>query len=146
MEAVICPYCNEPAAYVNSAAIYGGRDYGMVYLCSPCKAWVGVHDGTDKPLGRLANAELREWKKKAHAAFDPLWIRKFEKRVKERGMDYKVFYARGSGYKWLAQQLGITSKECHIGMFDVEMCKRVVDVCTNWRQLKCGETEDRTSA
>ena len=31
-------------------------------------AYVGVHKGTDKPLGRLANAELRYWKKRAHAA------------------------------------------------------------------------------
>jgi len=45
----------------------------MIYLCRSCDAYVGVHKGTDKPKGRLANAELREYKKKAHSAFDPLW-------------------------------------------------------------------------
>ncbi|MFB5268120.1 zinc-finger-containing protein [Paenibacillus enshidis] len=39
-------------------------------------AYVGVHDGTDIPLGRLANRELRELKKQCHALFDPVWKNK----------------------------------------------------------------------
>jgi hypothetical protein len=101
----------------------------MVYLCRRCDAWVGVHKGTDKPLGRLANKELRDWKKKAHAAFDPLWQAKLSKRRRERGENYKKVWARGSGYRWLSEQLGIERKLCHIGMFDVETCRRVVEVC-----------------
>ena len=31
----------------------------MIYICKPCDAYVGVHKGTDKALGRLANKELR---------------------------------------------------------------------------------------
>jgi hypothetical protein len=126
---IFCPYCSKEAAYTSSAQVYGGRDYGRIYLCSPCEAWVGVHKGTDKPLGRLADKELREWKKKAHAAFDPLWQAKLRNRRAERGPEYKQFWARGSGYKWLAEQLGISKTECHIGMFDVGMCKRVVEIC-----------------
>ena len=57
-EVVMCPYCGERAVYTNSKEVYG-RSYGMIYLCRPCDAYVGVHDGTAKPLGRLANAELR---------------------------------------------------------------------------------------
>lgn len=101
----------------------------MVYLCRPCDAWVGVHKGTDQPLGRLANKELRQWKQKAHASFDPLWEAKLQRRRQERGPSYKKTWARGSGYAWLARQLGIQIKQCHIGMFDVEMCKRVIGVC-----------------
>jgi hypothetical protein len=56
---VTCPYCGQPAIYVDSAAVYRIGSYGMIYLCRPCQAWVGVHPGTDQPLGRLANAELR---------------------------------------------------------------------------------------
>lgn len=127
--APICPYCNERSKLVDSECIYK-RSYGLAYLCAPCDAYVGVHKGTEKPLGRLANKELREWKKKAHAAFDPLWQRKLAKRRRERGEDYKKVWARGSGYRWLAIQLGIERAKCHIGMFDIEMCKRVVDICS----------------
>lgn len=134
---VTCPYCNRPAVYVDSAVVYRGVSFGMIYLCSPCLAWVGVHKGTDEPLGRLANAELRLWKKQAHAAFDPLWQRKLALRRKQRGEEYKAVWARNSGYKWLAAQLGLTREECHIGLFDIDMCKRVVDVCTNWKKRRC---------
>ncbi|BBB91037.1 MAG TPA: zinc-finger-containing protein [Methylomusa anaerophila] len=112
---VICQYCGNLAIYTDSACIYG-RSYGMVYYCKDCNAWVGVHKGTDKPLGILANAELRDWKIKAHASFDPLW--KSGKMKRHRA------------YKWLAEQLGKPRNETHIGMFCVEDCKRVVEVCS----------------
>lgn len=133
MSQVTCPYCNNQAKLVSSLEIYF-TDYGMVYACKPCNAWVGVHQGTILPKGTLANKELREWRKKAHAAFDPLWLRKLAIRKLQRGDQYRKVWARGSGYKWLAEQLGLTRDECHIGLFDIEMCKRVIDVCTNWRK------------
>ena len=123
MKSPICPYCNSPSVYVDSEEVYS-RSYGMIYLCRPCRAWVGVHKGTTKPLGRLANAELREWKKRAHAAFDPLWKAKIER----QGCSKRK--ARGKGYTWLASQLGISTEECHIGMFDVEMCRKVIETCS----------------
>lgn len=68
----ICPYCERPAEFLaSSARVYHGRDYGPVWACLPCAAWVGCHKGTTQPLGRLANAELRKAKMAAHAAFDP---------------------------------------------------------------------------
>lgn len=109
-----CPYCYAKTQYVDSIAIYG-KSYGMVYLCHPCNAWVGVHKGTDKALGRLANAELREWKKLAHEAFDKIWKYKLK--------------SRPGAYKWLSGQLGILPKYTHIGMFDVDQCKMVVEAC-----------------
>lgn len=119
---VVCPYCDKPAALVTGAAIYPHRPdlFGKKFWqCAPCKAHVGCHaagngegDGT-KPLGRLANDELRRWKSKAHAAFDPLW--------KARTM------RRKEAYGWLAQSLGISAANCHIGMFDVDLCKRTVE-------------------
>ena len=59
---VYCDYCGRETEYVDSKVIYG-KSYGKIYLCRNCMAYVGVHKGTDKPLGRLANAELRNWKK-----------------------------------------------------------------------------------
>ena len=61
---ITCDYCGRPAQLTDSAIVYG-RSYGLIYYCAPCQAWVGVHKGTTTPLGRLANHELREWKKAA---------------------------------------------------------------------------------
>jgi len=120
MKKVTCPYCGCRARYVDSAVIYG-RSYGMAYLCKPCDAYVGVHKGTDQPLGRLANKELREWKKLAHAHFDPIWR-------------YGRFMGRRTdAYAWLSEQMGLPRQETHIGMFDVALCRRVVKIMENER-------------
>lgn len=124
---VTCPYCGADAEYRHSSVVYGDRgDYGYLYVCANyprCDAYVGVHKGTYNPLGRMANAELRRWKGKAHKAFDVLWRRK----MAIVGCSKKV--ARGLAYHWLSKQLGISERKCHIGMFDVAECKQVVDVC-----------------
>ena len=112
---VTCPYCSQPAVLTSSKEVYRGQDYGKIYLCRPCNAYVGVHEGTDRPLGRLANAELRKLKMAAHAAFDPIWKSKQTR--------------RSDAYRWLASKLGITMAECHIGMFDEDQCKKVVEFC-----------------
>lgn len=92
------------------------RRYGKIYLCRNCMAYVGVHKGTDKPLGRLANAELRNWKKAAHAVFDPLW-----KYGRFRGH-------RNAAYAWLAQKMGLPVEKTHIGMFDVGQCRKAIEI------------------
>lgn len=93
-----------------------------MYCCKPCDAWVGVHRGTDKALGRLANKELRDWKVEAHKYFDPLWQRKMQQ-------GYSKTQARRMAYGWLAEKMGISIKVAHIGMFDVNQCKQVVELC-----------------
>jgi len=63
----ICDYCQGPTEFVDDSEVYE-RSYGRkVYLCRPCNAWVGVHKGTTRPLGRLAKSELRKMKIQAHA-------------------------------------------------------------------------------
>lgn len=122
----ICPYCEKRSTFLaSSASLYGGRDFGPVYACMPCGAWVGCHPGTTAPLGRLADSELRRAKQAAHAAFDPLWKRKMRRESVDKGV------ARNAGYAWLAEQLGIHRSECHIGMFDVATCARVVAICAH---------------
>jgi hypothetical protein len=125
---VICPYCGKKAEFKTGREIYAGRgswDGKKFWVCEPCNAWVGCHDRNkrygrvgDEPLGRLANKELREAKMKAHLAFDPIW--------KEKSMKRKEAYA------WLAKKLGIPAEECHIGMFDVDMCREVVIVMSDY--------------
>jgi hypothetical protein len=109
----ICPYCGKPTEFVDSACIYG-RSYGMIYLCRPCHAFVGVHKGTDIALGRLADSNLRHWKKRAHSAFDLLW---------KTGQ-----MTRHEAYRWLAEGLEKAVKDAHIGMFDENECKTVVNM------------------
>lgn len=116
MRKVYCDYCGRLTQFVDSSIIYG-KSYGKIYICSPCNAYVGVHKGSDKPLGRLANAELRRWKKLAHSAFDPMW---------QRGL---FRGRRKQAYKWLSQKMGLPVEKTHIGMFDVKQCQRVVEIC-----------------
>ncbi len=114
-----CPYCGQVSELVGGDVIYPHRpdlSKKLFYRCEPCDARVGVHAGTLKPLGRLANAELRSWKMKAHSAFDPIWL---SKRMK-----------RKQAYIWLSKELGINVHNCHIGMFDIDTCKQVVEVCS----------------
>ncbi len=112
-----CDYCKNEANLVNGDAIYPHRKdlYNLKFwLCKPCGAYVGCHKNSknNAPLGRLANAELRKAKSDAHAKFDPVW---------KSGRK-----TRSSAYLWLANELGIKFSECHIGMFDLAMCKKVI--------------------
>lgn len=88
-----------------------------------CGAYCGVHVGTLKALGSPAGKVTRDARQAAHAAFDPLW----KKRMRVSGLTEKV--ARGRGYKWLAGQLGVSAKGCHIGAMDAQTALRVVDIC-----------------
>lgn len=90
-------------------------DKGMAYLCRPCNAYVGVHSGTDRPKGSLANAELRGWRKATHARFDPLW---------QDG----PFKKRNAAYRWLSEQMELPIEQTHIGMFTVEQCKAALEI------------------
>lgn len=102
MKVVFCPYCGAQAEYKDAFAIYRRMGFGMVYQCPKpaCDAYVGVHEGTDKPKGSLANAKLRTLRKQVHAVFDPLW-----RETKE--------FERTELYEATSHVLGL--KEFHIG-------------------------------
>lgn len=118
---ISCPYCKAAAVVATGAVIYPHRPdlaAKRFWLCEPCDAYVGCHpDGA--PMGRLANAELRKAKMRAHAAFDPIW--------KDGGC------TRGVAYSLLAEALGLSGAACHIGYFDVATCDRVVVAATSIR-------------
>ena len=76
MKNLVCPYCNSKALLKDASCIYNRTGFGLVYVCESyprCDSYVGVHDGTTKPKGSLANKELRELRKKIHGFFDALW-------------------------------------------------------------------------
>ena len=112
----ICRYCGSPVVYTSNAEIYG-KEYGTgkCYLCRNCRAFVGVYPGTDTPLGTLANEELREWRKEAHFWFDRIW--KKPTRIT----------TRYNAYGYLAKKMGLPREETHIGMFEIEQCKKVIE-------------------
>lgn len=67
-------------------------------------------------FGTLANNELREWRKKAHREFDKLW--KNPTRIMTR---YKA-------YSWLSNKMNLPGKDAHIALFEVEQCKKVIEL------------------
>ena len=110
----LCPYCKKETEYKDSSIIYG-KSYGMVYICSTCDAYVGVHKGTDKALGRLADKKLRELKKETHKYFDLIW------------KDKSNSTSRKEAYEHLSKYLKIPLAYTHIGMFKPETCVDVID-------------------
>lgn len=119
-----CGYCKQPAALTTGAVLYPGKPKLAAlrfWHCEPCGAWVGCHpaaqnggmgDGT-VPLGSLANPELRRWRTTAHQLFDELW------QSKEM--------SRAEAYAWMARRLRLRPDQCHIGSFDVALCKALVE-------------------
>lgn len=128
--AEICPYCEGiPVLLKYGKLNYPYKqDFGSIFVCVPCQAWVGCHKGTETPLGRLANKELRDAKQVAHSFFDGLWKRKISK-------GYTKEDARSAAYKWLAKQLGTLEMYTHIGMFDIDQCNKVVEVCKPYYKI-----------
>lgn len=112
---VNCLHCGRPAELVDGEVIYPhlpdlhDRRY---WLCEPCDAWVGCHGTGCRPLGLPADLETRRARVETHRMFDRLWFRK-----RHRDKD-----ARTRAYQWLAEQMGLSRSECHIGKFDLDQC------------------------
>lgn len=121
---VTCPYCSRRAMLVTGQVIYPHRpdlhDLNF-WLCDHCKAYVGTHkaglgwgNGT-RPKGTLADEQTRRARRAAHAAFDPFW--------------QEGDLSRRKAYAWLAESLGLSVEETHLGAFDVATCQRVIELC-----------------
>ncbi len=117
MKPQVCPFCRSSVSLVDSAKVYR-RSYGFIYLCDRfphCDARVSCHPGSIKPLGTLADRELRQWRSLAHRHFDPLW-------------KSRIFTSRHAAYKWLASSMGLPPALTHVAMFDVSQCIRAIAV------------------
>ena len=122
---VLCPYCDKKAELVAGNVIYPSRKdlYGLkFYRCKPCNAYVGCHKEDGRPLGGLANEELRTHRQMAHGYFDPIWVRRHK--------------SRKGAYRWLARKLKIEVDECHIGEFDIERCEQVVRLAKEYQDKR----------
>lgn len=127
-----CAYCNAKTICIDSAEIYNGTSYGNVYICRPCKAWVGTHrNQPHKPLGRVATEALRHAKKEAHAYFDNVWL------YLMRARGWSKHDARTWAYDWLHTVMETPREYTHIGMFDEAQCAQVVVQCKRlYKELK----------
>lgn len=104
-----CPYCGKNAELKDNSILYGGRSFGLSYICRGypiCDAYVGAHKKSKTPLGTLANAELRALRAQCHSVFDRLW--------REKHMSRKKAYA------FLSRLM--KCDEAHIGEFSKERC------------------------
>lgn len=116
---ITCDHCGKPARLHLGKDVYPGREdlKGLYFwVCWRCDAWVGTHrdDLQHRPLGGLAKEELRNARRAAHEAFDAIW---------EQGLK-----TRSEAHHWLSRVTGIPEFRCHIGMMDVDECRRVADV------------------
>lgn len=124
-----CLECGKQALLVQSQRIYPRRPdlwNRPMWLCA-CGAYTGCHQGTQRPKGAPANKATRAARMDAHAAFDRLW----QAKMSRDGCTKKA--ARGAGYKWLAEQLGVKPSECHIGFMTGGMARQVVKICRRFR-------------
>lgn len=118
----LCPYCGEFSKATTGKEMYPHRPdlHDLKFFkCHPCNASVGTHLKNGKPLGTLANPQTKGLRSKVHKLFDPIW------RTKKM--------RRNQAYTWLAEQMNIATKDCHIGMFDNAKCQQALEI------LKRGE-------
>ena len=116
-----CPYCQSLSVLVDSAAIYNGQSYGNAYVCEnypECDTYVGCHPDSANPVGTLANAQLREWRKKAHAIFDQIWMGGGK--------------SRAAAYTELANRMNMKVSRCHIGMMNAAQCQKVIEIASDY--------------
>ena len=107
-----CPYCKKEAIWCDNSIIYG-RNIGVshkIYYCKNCGASVGCHNNTRVPLGRMANAKLRQKRIDTHNVVDDYW------RYGE--------YTRDEVYNKLKNYFGFS---VHIGNCNIKMCDTIIN-------------------
>lgn len=115
-----CPYCGARAYLRPASVVYGAQAApgSKLYVCSnypACDSYVAAHRGSKRPMGTLANKQLRRQRQAAHAVFNQLW---------RSGLMNKR-----QAYLWLQAKLDLPECEAHIAKFSEGRCHLVVDLC-----------------
>lgn len=85
-----------------------------LYGCSACGARVGVHKGTNNPLGYMADRETRT----ARRACKPVFIEATQ----------VVFHGnKNKAYAWLSKVMGLPPSKTHWAMFNATQCHEARD-------------------
>lgn len=118
MSIPMCPECGKMAVTKKRKLITSDNaDNEWVWTCPDypkCDMYVGCHPGTIKPLGTLANQELRSLRWRAHKAMDTCW--------KSDRM------TRDEAYEELQIVLELGPKEAHIDRLNRAQCEKVIKV------------------
>ncbi len=114
---VSCPYCHKTAVLRPASFVYGAQapKDEKLYVCPnypECDTYVGVHAGTTKPKGTLANGRLRNSRIRAHRVFDQIW--------KSGIMN------RDQAYQWMRFRFGLNAAQAHIGQFSDYYCNELI--------------------
>lgn len=112
-----CPYCGSKVVYRSADGIYHDNSRGtMLYVCSKypeCDAYVRVHEGTNIPVGTMADYKLRTLRRTAHYYFNQLY--------KTGAM------SKQAAYQWLAYVICAPLSQAHIGYLGEYYCQQVVE-------------------
>lgn len=128
-----CNICGSTKAIIlcDSTVIYGSS-YGLIYLCTECRSYVGVHGDhrngygeANAPKGLLADADMRRLRKEAHKYFDTLW-----KNTK---------MTRKGAYKVLMRVTKVDEKDAHIAMLPREKLIILIDYLKNLKVNRNGK-------
>ena len=118
-QTIRCPYCGAIADLRPASEIYGDPNAeGVLFVCRNypgCKSYVHVYPGTNRPLGPLANGDLRHLRIVAHRKFDLIW--------------QKGVMSRQQAYRWMADFFCIPLREAHIGQFSEYRCQELIRKC-----------------
>jgi hypothetical protein len=108
----VCRYCRSPVSLVSAEEVYPGMGLeAKLYFCEGCGARVGVHEGTDDPVGYLADAELRRWRRVLHEAL--------------RELRKPRFYQK-SVHGLIREALGVPRERARVAMLSIGEVKNMI--------------------
>lgn len=120
----LCDYCGARATLsrYGEAGYPYREDHGVLWICVACEAWIGTHARSTRnlPLGRLADASLRDAKSRLHDALEPLVAGK----VRRDGVN--AFEARGKAIRWVAAELAFEPVPATIHQLSLDQCEKAI--------------------
>lgn len=127
-----CPYCGSSVVYRSADGIYHDNSKNtMLYVCShypECDSYVRVHQGTNIPVGSMANHELRTLRRTAHYYFDQLYR--------------SGYMTKQDAYQWLADLISAPISQAHIGYLGDYYCKQVIEQSRRLLKNKSAQREN----
>jgi hypothetical protein len=136
----MCDYCGVRATLARSGdEAYPYRDdHGPVWICPACQAWIGIHARSTRnvPLGRLADAALRDAKSRLHDALEPLVAGKV------RRDHVNAFEARAKAIRWVSAELGFDPVPASIHAFTLDQCEKALRYVNAFTAARRATTDD----
>lgn len=110
--------------------VYTPNRWGAHWNCPTDGCSVRCWGGATSTPG---DAETFELRKRAHAAFDPLW----------KGSMLK-FQRRPEAYRWMQEVMKLGPRECHIGLFNAQQCRELLRHIDELKQRPATGPPERT--